>query len=70
MSKKRNKEKCRIGVFLAKKMNESKLFLCGECPVGTQVRFLLNGEKLTVARHGDISLPDPSVSLCTGATGA
>lgn len=44
-------------------MNDTqKFFLCGECPLGARVRFQLAGERITVARHGDISLSDPSVS--------
>jgi len=43
-------------------MNETKLYLCGECPPGTRVSFPLSGEKLTVARYGDITLLDNSVS--------
>jgi len=43
-------------------MSESRLVLYGQCPVGTHVRFLLTGEKLTVGRHGDIALHEPSVS--------
>lgn len=36
--------------------------LVGECPPGTQVRFLLSAVKMTVGRHGDIVLREPSVS--------
>lgn len=36
--------------------------LVGECPPGTQVRFLLSAVKMTVGRHGDIALREPSVS--------
>ena len=36
--------------------------LVGECPPGTQVRFLLSTAKMTVGRHGDIVLREPSVS--------
>lgn len=37
-------------------------FLVGECPSGTHVRFLLSAVKMTVGRHGDIALREPSVS--------
>ena len=40
----------------------SNLILAGECPLGTQVRFMLSAVKLTVGRHGDIALREPSVS--------
>ena len=40
----------------------SKLELVGECPSGVQVRFLLSAVKMTVGRHGDIVLREPSVS--------
>lgn len=40
----------------------SHLALIGECPAGVRVRFLLSSVRLTVGRHGDIVLPEPSVS--------
>lgn len=36
--------------------------LVGECPPGTQVRMSLSAVKMTVGRHGDIVLREPSVS--------
>lgn len=36
--------------------------LTGVCPDGTSVRFMLAGDRLTVGRHGLLSLQDPSVS--------
>lgn len=36
--------------------------LVGECPQGTQVRFMLSAAKMTVGRPGDITLRDLSVS--------
>lgn len=43
-------------------MTLPSLVLVGECPPGTQVRFLLSAVKMTVGRHGDIVLREPSVS--------
>lgn len=43
-------------------MSLSSFVLVGECPLGTQVRYLLSSAKLTVGRHGDIVLREPSVS--------
>ena len=40
----------------------SNYVLVGECPLGTQVRILLSAAKMTVGRHGDIVLREPSVS--------
>ena len=36
--------------------------LTGECPPGTQVRFMLSAARMTVGRHGDVALHEPSVS--------
>lgn len=44
-------------------MTRSNLVLLGECPPGTQVRYLLSAEKVSVGRRqGDIDLHDLSVS--------
>ena len=41
---------------------ESSYILTGECPRGVLVRYILKGDRLTVGRHGDICLHEPSVS--------
>jgi len=44
------------------RMNRSNYVLVGEYPPGTHVRFSLSAVNLTVGRHGDIVLYEPSVS--------
>ena len=42
--------------------NPLNYVLVGDCPPGTKVRYMLSGVKLTIGRHGDIALREPSVS--------